>query len=165
VSASGAFTSRRTTGEGLVPSEMGRKRPLTRLRASRERRRGPPSPRGRRLCGQGGHIPTAKRAVFNVPSFVFIDIPASFLRIVGAPRARESALSRGERVSASGAFTSRRTTGEGLVPSEMGRNRPLTRPATAGEGAVAGHPLPKGEGCLVTFFALKVRFFAQNSAF
>ena len=25
--------------------------------------------------------------------------------------------------------------------------RPLTRPATAGESAVAGHPLPKGEGC------------------
>jgi len=24
--------------------------------------------------------------------------------------------------------------------------RPLTRPAAAGEGAVAGHPLPKGEG-------------------
>ena len=24
--------------------------------------------------------------------------------------------------------------------------KPLTRPATAGESAVAGHPLPKGEG-------------------
>ena len=59
---------------------------------------------------------------------------------------RESTLSRGERVSASGAFTSRRTTGEGLVPSEMGRKKPLTRPATAGENAVAGHPLPKGDG-------------------
>ena len=27
------------------------------------------------------------------------------------------------------------------------QNRPLTRPATAGENAVAGHPLPRGEGC------------------
>jgi hypothetical protein len=27
-----------------------------------------------------------------------------------------------------------------------GRKKPLTRPATAGESAVAGHPLPKGEG-------------------
>jgi hypothetical protein len=26
------------------------------------------------------------------------------------------------------------------------RKKPLTRPATAGESAVAGHPLPKGEG-------------------
>ena len=26
------------------------------------------------------------------------------------------------------------------------RKEPLTRPATAGESAVAGHPLPKGEG-------------------
>ena len=26
------------------------------------------------------------------------------------------------------------------------RKKPLTRPATAGEGAVAGHPLPSGEG-------------------
>jgi hypothetical protein len=25
-------------------------------------------------------------------------------------------------------------------------SRPLTRPATAGESAVAGHPLPRGEG-------------------
>jgi len=28
--------------------------------------------------------------------------------------------------------------------------RPLTRPATAGENAVAGHPLPQGEGSLLT---------------
>jgi hypothetical protein len=28
---------------------------------------------------------------------------------------------------------------------------PLTRPATAGESAVAGHPLPKGEGCISDF--------------
>ena len=26
------------------------------------------------------------------------------------------------------------------------RKKPLTRPATAGESAIAGHPLPKGEG-------------------
>ena len=26
------------------------------------------------------------------------------------------------------------------------RKKPLTRPATAGESALAGHPLPKGEG-------------------
>jgi hypothetical protein len=65
-------------------------------------------------------------------SFVFIDIPASFLQILSGGALVESALSRGERVSASGAFTSRRTTGEGLVPSELGRKRPLTRPGTAG---------------------------------
>jgi hypothetical protein len=28
------------------------------------------------------------------------------------------------------------------------RKKPLTRPAMAGENAIAGHPLPKGEGCL-----------------
>ena len=34
--------------------------------------------------------------------------------------------------------------------SSRGRD-PLTRPATAGESAVAGHPLPQGgEGCLIT---------------
>ena len=27
--------------------------------------------------------------------------------------------------------------------------KPLTRPPTAGESAVAGHPLPKGEGCII----------------
>ena len=32
----------------------------------------------------------------------------------------------------------------------MARKQPLTRPATADENAVAGHPLPKGEGRLST---------------
>ena len=32
------------------------------------------------------------------------------------------------------------------TPGACARKQPLTRPATAGESAVAGHPLPKGEG-------------------
>ena len=31
------------------------------------------------------------------------------------------------------------------------QQKPLTRPATADDTAVAGHPLPKGEGCLPKF--------------
>ena len=34
----------------------------------------------------------------------------------------------------------------------------LTRPATAGESAVAGHPLPKGEGCSLTGRGLFIHF-------
>ena len=35
--------------------------------------------------------------------------------------------------------------------------QPLTRPATAGESAVAGHPLPKGEGRVSDFDTLGVQ--------
>jgi hypothetical protein len=31
------------------------------------------------------------------------------------------------------------------------RKKPLTRPATTGESAIAGHPLPKGEGYISDF--------------
>jgi hypothetical protein len=37
----------------------------------------------------------------------------------------------------------------GILNSVVERclEKPLTRPTTADEGAVFGHPLPKGEGC------------------
>jgi len=37
------------------------------------------------------------------------------------------------------------------------RKKPLTRPATAGESAVAGHPLPKGEGYISDLGTLGVQ--------
>jgi hypothetical protein len=95
-----------------------------------------------RFRGAERELPTLSRGERAELSFcfVFIDIPASFLP------PEPPALSLGERVSTAGAFISRRATGEGLFPSEMGRKKHLARTATAGENAVAGHPLPKGEG-------------------
>jgi hypothetical protein len=80
----------------------------------------------------------------------------------------DEALSLGDRVARDGAFTSRRGSGDGLLPFASRRiqpknrisscrprarpalaDRPLTRRASADESAGARHPLPRGEGCVI----------------
>jgi hypothetical protein len=59
-----------------------------------------------------------------------------------------------ERINNNGQMKSRRGTQKtrtSALPHGVDKmvwegKKPLTRPATAGESAVAGHPLPKGEG-------------------